>query len=97
MRLIDSTRLILESDGESVSLRDIVNAPTVDAEPVVRCRDCKYRGFSECTMCHEELHDYYDDGYLESDVRVYDYTEDDGFCHKGERRKVSGYGMDFSK
>ena len=32
MRLIDSTRLILESDGKFVSLHDIVNAPTIEAK-----------------------------------------------------------------
>ena len=64
--------------------RVLIQAPTVDAVPVVRCKHCKHRGFSECPMCHEEWYDYDDDGYLESDVRVYDYTEDNGFCHKGE-------------
>ena len=34
MRLIDSTSLILGSDGESVPLHAIVKAPTIEAEPV---------------------------------------------------------------
>lgn len=64
---------------------ELEKAPTVDAVPVVRCKHCKHRGLDECPMCHEEWYDYYDDGeYLESDFRVYDYTEDEGFCHKGE-------------
>ena len=59
----------------------------LDAIPEVKfvyCKHCKHRGFDECPMYHEEWYDYDDDGYLESDVHVYDYTEDDGFCHKGE-------------
>ena len=26
----------------------IFNAPTIDAVPVVRCRECKYRGTDDC-------------------------------------------------
>lgn len=61
----------------------------LDAIPEVKfvhCKYCKHRGFDECPMYHEEWYDYYDgDGdYLETDLFTYDYTEDDGFCHKGE-------------
>lgn len=59
-------------------------APTVDALPVVRCKHCKHRGFDECPMRHKEWYDYDDGEYLEMGFRVYDYTEDNGFCHKGE-------------
>lgn len=44
-RLIDAEELELQFD---VSVEDIIakeiirNAPTVDAVPVVRCKDCKY-------------------------------------------------------
>lgn len=48
-RLIDATRIeqyILNncSDNEEINAiyAEIVNAPTVNAEPVVRCKDCKY-------------------------------------------------------
>ena len=89
MRLIDADALEKNLSNDlpykgSVK-RVLIQAPTVDATPVVRCKHCKHRCFDECPMCHEEWYDYVDDGgYWESDFRVYDYTEDEGFCHKGE-------------
>lgn len=50
MRLIDSDVLIKQCKPrgiadevwkESNDYKQIINAPTIDAEPVVRCRDCK--------------------------------------------------------
>lgn len=58
------------------------DAPTVDAVPVVRCRECKHRGDPvECYMCFTEVKDI-------SGGRMYkftDLTHSDGFCHKGEK------------
>ena len=61
--------------GWVVALEDIVNAPTVDAVEVVRCKDCKS----------------YDPGYIrpycgwcstwETAVR------ESGYCHHGERKE----------
>ena len=63
MRLIDADALqnilltiatALEHEygslGGAVSgcMKHIDNAPTVDAVPVVRCRECKYRGTDDC-------------------------------------------------
>ena len=46
MRLIDADALIekAKQDGayDHVSAEEIDNAPTIDAEPVVRCKDCEY-------------------------------------------------------
>ena len=47
-RLIDANALIAEYDrvhiGEPGKARKLMeNAPTVDAVPVVRCRECKHR------------------------------------------------------
>lgn len=56
---------------------NITDAPTIDAVPVVRCRDCKHR---------------YDDGYCEvwGDSFYYweefDEVPEDMFCGHGERR-----------
>lgn len=52
---------------------------------VVRCKDCKYRGESDCPMYHEELEDYDDGDYVYTDLVAYDNTVDDGFCYCGER------------
>ena len=65
-------------------MADFINeAPTIDAVPVVRCKECRFRGNPlNCPMCHEE--DYYDedDGF---DYIVRDETTDEGYCQKRER------------
>ena len=64
----------------------IERSPTVDAVPVVRCKDCKHRGDYGCPMYHEEYIEWEDDGYHESEIVEHDRTRDDGFCDLGERR-----------
>ncbi len=56
--------------------------PSIDAVPVVRCKDCKYRFTLDCPMRHEELTYDEDDGY---DWIDHDYTSDDRFCNEGAR------------
>ena len=63
--------------GVKMALSFIDTAPTIDAVPVVRCKDCVYRvivrdplmGTMDCYGC-----------------RVMRYNEDDWFCSFGERR-----------
>lgn len=94
MRLIDADALleelpIVEKD-EQISLigavADMVvlisNATTIDAVPVVRCSECKYRCTQTCPMFHTESYWDEDDG---SDYYDVDRTDDDGFCHCGAR------------
>ena len=58
MRLIDADALIKEACAEGaygyVDAEQIADAPTVDAVPVVRCKDCIYSyeefGFIHCTF-----------------------------------------------
>ena len=51
-------------------------APTIDAVPVVRCKDCVRRyDTDECPMC-----------YL-SEGKYYEYTNENGFCDRGERKE----------
>ena len=81
MRLIDANKLgltdfeIVMCDGDykealKLVLSKIRNAPTVDAVPVVRCRDCKHYGnYAECEC---DIN-----GAMSSDV---------GYCSYGERR-----------
>lgn len=66
------------------AIQEVIDkTPTIDAVPVVRCKDCKYRGNSfACPMCHDESIYDDDDGY---DDYTYDRTDDDGFCNNGER------------
>ena len=64
----------------------MLQAPTVDAVEVVRCKDCKHRGEDGCCpMCFEEEIEWDDDGYTEADYILHDRTADDGFCDRGER------------
>lgn len=51
-------------------------APTVDAVPVVRCKDCIRRyDTDECPMC-----------FLIGG-RYYEFTQGNGFCDRGERKE----------
>ena len=85
-RLIDANAL-MKNIGKIPQLRGITygrmkkaveETPTIDAVPVVRCKECWKRGNErECPMCHEEF-----DG---CDYCTIDYTSDDGFCHMGKK------------
>ena len=59
-------------------------APTVDAVEVVRCRDCKHKGWAQ-EPCHGRSVDF---------CRVWDSCVDnlDGFCNYGERKDGDGNG-----
>ena len=51
-------------------------APTIDAVQVVRCKDCIRRyDTDECPMC-----------YL-SEGKYCEYTNETGFCDRGERKE----------
>lgn len=52
---------------------------TTNFVEVISCEDCKHRGFSQCPMFSYEYREWADD-YI-----GIDNTEDDGFCHYGER------------
>ena len=79
-RLIDANALIEEANAEGaygyVDAKQIADAPTIDAIPVVRCRDCK-RWHKETLFC-----DYMP--YGEAQERVNWYADD--FCSYGERK-----------
>lgn len=57
MRLIDTDKLERqeywgnERCFDYVDAEDIDNAPTVDAVPVVRCKDCKHEFGGSCIIC----------------------------------------------
>ena len=53
---------------------------------IVRCQYCVLRATDECPMYHVEWISYDDDGYTEMVDKVYDWTEDDGFCHLGKEK-----------
>lgn len=83
MRLIDADaliqeayRIVTETNNEAIHIDCIVdelvgNAPTVDAVPVVRCKDCMRRGTTDCPML-EAFNSY-----------PFYEPEDDTFCSYG--------------
>ena len=84
MRLIDADALIDSLNIRSVTYNCIINkciedAPTIDAVPVVRCKDCKYAHMTyggECKYC---------DMWEEDGEAL--YLDGDFFCAYGERRE----------
>ena len=57
MRLIDADKLPLDIMPE-----DVDNAPTIDAVPVVRCRECKYHKPSDYCTKHKQT-GWFDDNF----------------------------------
>lgn len=62
----------VKSDVLNTVLAVIDNQPTIDAEPVVRCKDCKHFKFGD--YC-------YHDGIME-----HSHARENDFCSYGERR-----------
>ena len=97
MRLIDANALmktvfndVVLVDGEVkgvglILAETVDNAPTIDAVPVVRCRECKHRYTENCPMYFHDF--YWLEGYGEYVDDDTDHTEDDYFCPKGERKE----------
>lgn len=91
MRLIDADALFVDLDGTLAvsptgyihgdTVADMIgDQPTVDAVPVVRCKDCKNNGTSDCGMSRW----YYADNepfHKESWNNPYDY------CSRGEKNE----------
>lgn len=75
MRLIDADALHMKNGYSFQAQLEIDNAPAVDAEVVVRCKDCKYYDRGECYHPRHERH-------LQSICQ-----EDDDFCSYGERKE----------
>lgn len=101
MRLIDADALVFSrvriahEDGtiggyNAVVMSSVINnSPTIDAVPVIRCKDCKYWlphaqfGFDED---NNEYHNYCE--RLVPDDDFYAFTrEADEFCSRAERKE----------
>ena len=106
MRLIDADALVAELenglwDWDSVNgitaetvlrqtISDIKNAPTIDALPVVRCRDCKHRPIPTKPSFHGgEWLDFPDSVCpCQCEDMWYSWNPDgDWFCGNGERKE----------
>ena len=84
MRLIDANEAIInfgfEWDDISPTRDEFVaflkKQPTIDAVPVVRCKDCIRRyDTDECPMCF----------LIEG--KYYEYTNENGFCDRRETKE----------
>ena len=85
MRLIDADVLMYEANSDGaygyVDAKQISEAPTVDAVPVVRCREGKYR--------------FKNNGHDKSGCPIIDaniWMDDDDFCSHGERKEGADNG-----
>ena len=76
MRLIDADKLDWWYKGRNIR-RVIDEAPTIDAVPVVRCKDCKHykKDTLNARYCNHKT------GGLSC------FPEEDNFCSYGERRE----------
>lgn len=71
--------------GVETCIAVLEDMPTVDAVPVVRCRECIHRYTEDCPMYFHSS--YWHEGYEEYVDDDTDHTEDDYFCPKGKRRE----------
>lgn len=80
-------------DGLADACQAVLEAPTVDAAEVVRCKDCKH-WHEEQGWCDEHSH------FIDSDRRFchpwesceWKMFEPDDFCSYGEKRTVTDNG-----
>lgn len=93
MRLIDADELKKQSyessewDGGGFHQRvvdesDIDDAPTIDAVPVVRCKDCEWYD-NEHFRCENEKHYYISTSW---DIWISRSHDPDHFCADGKRK-----------
>lgn len=82
VQITDDLEWLINFAAHSKIQRLIADTPTVDAVPVVRCRDCKYSYediFGRCCS-HGPCKDW--------------VVLDDSFCGQGERRTGNGKAVD---
>ena len=93
MKTVFNDVVLVDGEVKGVGLiraETVDNAPTIDAVPVVRCRECKHRYTENCPMYFHDF--YWLEGYGEYVDDDTDHTEDDYFCPKGERKEGADNG-----
>ena len=98
MRLIDADKILyfkgkdIVGEDAYVTQKDVIDEmPTVDAEPVVRCKDCKYGHIYKWEgkyHCELSLHFEIIGKDLKENTLYNSNTEwgADDFCSRGERK-----------
>lgn len=92
MRLIDADELEekawrLKLDSRELIAKMIEDAPTIDAVPVVRCKDCKWWNKEEDAnygYCYAAKHCYFSPNW---EISIYRTHKGDFFCADGKRRQ----------
>lgn len=82
MRLIDADELRSEfgvSDSDIIAKETIDDAPTIDAVPVVRCRECRKWDADPDSYGK-------DDGPKGKCMKSFEETYDNDFCSYGQRK-----------
>lgn len=79
MRLVDADKLPLDIMSE-----DIDNAPTIDAVPVVRCRECKHYKEFRTKKNRQIMRLCYRMGKRDMEYPV----KPDDFCSYGQRKEA---------
>ena len=90
MRLIDADALINTLNEGKIKFNADINyiilkAPTVEAERVVRCKDCRWFDKTEDSSygyCHAMKHGYYSKHW---EISIYRKYKEDFYCADGER------------
>lgn len=72
--------------SDCVFYNAITHAPTIDAVPVVRCRECKYWRKHTCIYTGQ------DEGYCVNPDGLDKLVHPDDFCSYGERKDGGGNG-----
>lgn len=85
---VDADGTVAVEDAERHFLKMIETAPTIDAVPVVRCKDCKHKTVtSEGMVCERALPTkHITDYYIYGSVILASVKADD-FCSHGDRRE----------
>ena len=67
---------------KAVGTKEIDKAPTIDAVPVVRCKDCKYGEVDDADLPTQYLCNYHGA----------DWNDENHFCSYGKRKDGDGNG-----
>ena len=82
MRLIDADALLEgRQDHEMISTHMIWNSPTIDAVPVVRCKDCKNWDREWTPERNPKVHYCW---------MIDLFTDGEFYCKDGDRRQTNG-------